>query len=246
MIDINSKEILGLIKSGRLEVKGEFLWGSNYTVLAQVIHQKISIPVVYKPSKGERPLWDFPRASLAKREVAAFLVSDALGWHLVPPTIYRDDAPLGPGSVQLFIEHDPEYHYFCMTAQEKRNLKPVVLFDYLINNGDRNGGHVIFGPDMNLWLIDHGVTFHVEDKLRTVIWDFAGETIPGKLITDLKQFMDMLDVTEDAQESLGSRLGQYLSSSEILALRDRTSRLISTSEFPTPNPHRRHYPWPQI
>jgi streptogramin lyase len=120
---------------------------------------------------------DFPRASLARREVAAYLVSEALGWRLVPPTVYRKDGPIGSGSLQLFIEHDPGYHYFTFSDADRQRLHPVAIFDLLINNADRKGSHLLLDPDGHLWLIDHGLCFHREDKLRTVIWDFAGEPI---------------------------------------------------------------------
>ncbi len=143
---------------------------------------------MYKPTRGERPLWDFPPASLAGREVAAYLVSEALGWRLVPPTIYRKKGPLGPGSLQAFVEHDPEYHYFTFNESDRQRLRPVALFDLLINNADRKGSHVLLDEQDHMWLIDHGVCFHVEDKIRTVIWDFAGEPFPDALCSDLTAF----------------------------------------------------------
>jgi uncharacterized repeat protein (TIGR03843 family) len=123
-------DILTTLKQGVLAVQGEFLWGSNYTFLVQVEHEDNKIRAVYKPIKGERPLWDFPAATLAHREVAAYLVSEALGWHLVPPTVHRDKGPIGPGSLQLFIEHDPEYHYFNFETKRSPALTTGSLIRY--------------------------------------------------------------------------------------------------------------------
>ncbi|MBP1702700.1 MAG: hypothetical protein H6Q38_1807, partial [Chloroflexi bacterium] len=118
---------LNNLRYGEMQIKGEFLWGSNYTFLVEIIHEQETIRAVYKPTRGERPLWDFPSASLARREVAAYLVSEALNWKLVPPTVYRKKGPIGPGSVQLFVDHDPEYHYFNFTAEDHQRLRPTVL-----------------------------------------------------------------------------------------------------------------------
>jgi hypothetical protein len=161
-------DILSILQQGEITVEGEFVWGSNYTFLARLQYPAGEIKCVYKPTRGERPLWDFPRASLARREVAAYLVSEALGWQLVPATIYRKNCPFGPGSVQQYIEHDAEYHYFSFGEDDRQRLRPVVLFDLLINNADRKGSH-IRAPRWARWLIDH--VFHTEDKNRTVIWD---------------------------------------------------------------------------
>jgi len=178
------------LEQGTITVRGEFLWGSNYTFLVEIKHQDVEVSGVYKPNKGERPLWDFPTATLSRREVAAYLVSQALGWDLVPPTVYREKGPLGSGSLQLYIEHDPEYHYFNFTEQDRQRLRPVVLFDLLINNADRKGSHILKDNEERLWLIDHGVCFHVEDKLRTVVWDFVGETVPDALCANISHLAE--------------------------------------------------------
>ena len=235
-------DILTALETGQLTLQGEFVWGSNYTFLTQVVHEGITTAAVYKPTRGERPLWDFPTASLAWREVAAFRVSEALGWDLVPPTVYRRDGPAGPGSLQLYVEHDPEYHYFKLTEAHKEQLRPVVVFDLLINNADRKGSHLLFDPDDHLWLIDHGVSFHQDFKLRTVIWDFSGESIPSDLIDDLKIFHQALNTNA----SLISTLQECLSQTEIAAMSRRAEKLIATRKFPEPEPNRRVYPWPAI
>ena len=179
---------------------------------------------------------------LAGREVAAYLVSESLGWQLVPPTVYRRKAPLGAGSVQLYIEHDPEYHYFSFTPEDRQRLRPVVLFDLVVNNADRKGGHILIDESNHLWLIDHGICFHVEDKLRTVIWDFAGEPIPADLLNDLTRLLNEIEQNGD----LVQRLKPFLSIAEINAMARRTRRLIKNGCFPHPLASRRPYPWPPV
>ncbi len=241
MLDRNG-ELLTALREGELTLKGEFLWGSNYTFLVEVTHGTLELRAVYKPTRGERPLWDFPRASLAHREVAAYVVSEALGWHFVPPTVYRRRAPLGPGSLQLFIEHNPEYHYFRFTEQDRQRLRPVALFDLLINNADRKGSHILIDPKGDLWLIDHGICFHREDKLRTVIWDFAGEPIPEALLGALERFRGQLEPSSE----LLAILQKHLTPAEIAALKARADQLLATKRYPTPHPNRRVYPYPPV
>lgn len=237
---------LEFLLRGEMEIRGEFMWGSNYTFLALVTHAGETLQTVYKPTRGERPLWDFPAASLARREVAAYLVSEALGWRLVPPTVYRKQGPLGPGSLQLFIEHDSEYHYFSFSNEDRQRLRPVAAFDLLINNADRKGSHVLVDPEGHLWLIDHGVCFHVEDKLRTVIWDFTGQPLGEDLCSSLVEFQAKLSDTVDGESELAQALKPYLSRGEIKALRTRAENLVTQSVFPPPDPYRRPYPWPQL
>ncbi len=234
--------VLNALQNGEITIKGEFVWGSNYTFLAEVCQDADVIQTVYKPSRGEQPLWDFPPASLARREAAAYLVSEALGWQLVPPTVYRKKAPIGPGSLQLFIEHDPELHYFNLTTTDRQRLRPVALFDLLINNADRKGSHILFDNSHHLWLIDHGICFHADDKLRTVIWDFAGESIPEKLSADLSIFCQALAPDTDLYRSLL----ELLSQKEIKALAKRATHLTSIRKFPQPNPNERSFPWPPL
>jgi uncharacterized repeat protein (TIGR03843 family) len=238
----NNDLILTTMKNGELTISGEFVWGSNYTFLVEIQKDKVRLTGVYKPTKGERELWDFPQASLAKREVAAYLVSEALGWRLVPPTVYRIGAPLGPGSIQLYINHDPEYHYFTFSESDRQRLRPSVLFDLCINNADRKGSHVLIDSDGHLWLIDHGVCFHEEDKLRTVIWDFIGEPIPPPLAEDLKSLANQID----SKQAIYQHLEPYLEVGEIAATSIRIRKLLSDGIFPDRDPHRRPYPWPPV
>jgi uncharacterized repeat protein (TIGR03843 family) len=230
------------IKHGKLQLQGQFAHSSNYTFLVRVEDGERRFDAVYKPLRGERPLWDFPRGTLAKREVAAYIVSQALGWELVPPTIFRRDAPLGPGSLQLFIEHNPEYHFFSFKESDKQRLRPVVLFDLLVNNADRKGSHVLLDAEDHLWLIDHGICFHEEDKLRTVIWDFAGEEMSPSLLDDLSRFSGQLE----NEEKVYKQLLKMLSTAEIRALLSRAHSLLMIQTFPYPSEIRRPYPWPPV
>lgn len=242
----SSEQIKTALLNGVLTVKGEFTWGSNYTFLGVVNYQEEDYPAVYKPTRGERPLWDFPPDTLALREAAAYLVSEALGWDLVPVTVYKKDGPFGPGSVQQFVEHDPDRHYFTFASADLQRLRPVALFDVLINNADRKGGHILVAPDDHLWLIDHGICFHVEDKLRTVIWDFVGEPIPPHLCHDLERFYRQLDPLIGDPSDLRDNLLSYLNKEEITALASRARTLVAGGRFPPPSSTHRPYPWPQI
>jgi len=234
-------EIEDLLATAPLQVEGQFLWGSNYTFLARLQVPDGELSAVYKPARGERPLWDFPEGTLAQREVAAYLTSQALGWDLVPPTVLRADGPLGPGSLQLYVAADPERHYFTFTDDEKDRLRPVALFDALVNNADRKSGHVLLDAQGHLWLIDHGVCFHVEPKLRTVVWDFAGQPVPAELIAVLRRFRERLA----PKSPLLGRLEALLTLEEIEALRGRAEAILEHKRFPLPGPGR-PYPWPLV
>lgn len=221
---------------GDLELKGQFTFGSNYTFLVDVIYQDKKIPAVYKPTKGEQPLWDFEENTLALREVAAYIVSENLGFHIVPFTTLREEGPYGAGSLQLYVEHDPNYHYFNFSNADKLLLKPVALFDLLINNADRKGGHVFFETDSHkLFAIDHGICFHEDDKLRTVLWDFGGQAIPDDLLSLLS-----------LHSNLRTDLEPYLSPSEITALQSRADSILERKIFPRQPRDRRVIPWPPL
>jgi uncharacterized repeat protein (TIGR03843 family) len=237
---------LQILNHGKITIKGEFMWGSNYTFLTDVEHEGESLMAVYKPTRGERPLWDFPAASLARREVAAFIVSEALGWKIVPPTAYRGNAPLGAGSLQMLIDYDPDYHYFNFKDEDLQRLRPVVIFDFLINNADRKGSHVLVDPENQLWLIDHGLCFHVEDKVRSVIWDFVGEPIPQDLCSDVMCLRNEITKVDSPPSELELMLKKYISDPEVKALACRADQVTLMGYFPAPDPVRRNYPWPQI
>lgn len=235
-------KIQDILLHGEIELQGQFVLGYNYTFLVQVSFENNKVQAVYKPRQGEQPLWDFPPDSLSKREMAAYLVSQALGWGLVPVTVLREEGPFGPGSLQLYIEHDPEMHFFTFNAETRSQLGPVVLFDLLINNADRKGGHLLLDMDQKVWLIDHGLCFNEEDKLRTVIWDFAGQTIPGELLTALVNFR----VAIADRNGLHADLALHLSTEELTALQSRCAQLITDGIFPFPPKDRRAFPYPPI
>jgi hypothetical protein len=232
----SSKIIQAALTDGEYELRGQFMLGSNYTFLVDVNHEGETYQAVYKPSKGEQPLWDFPDNTLALREVAAYLLSEALGYHIVPVTVFREEGPHGPGSLQQYIEYDVEYHYFNFTTADKESLRPVSVFDLLANNADRKGSHVFFEDDTHkLYAIDHGICFHEQDKLRTVIWDFAGQPIPDELLAPLSSTSSWSALLED-----------YLSPVEIAALLNRAEILCTNRIFPRPLQGRRAFPYPPI
>jgi uncharacterized repeat protein (TIGR03843 family) len=232
----NPHPLQQVFQHGDLELKGQFVFGSNYTFLVDVCYQDETVPAVYKPTRGEQPLWDFEESTLALREVAAYIVSELLGFHFVPFTTLRDDGPYGAGSLQQFMEYDPEYHYFNFSDEDKQRLKPVVLFDLLINNADRKGSHVFFeNVTHKLFTIDHGICFHEEDKLRTVLWDFAGQKIPDDLLSRLSLSPGLL-----------TDLEPYLSPREIAALVSRADSILKRGVFPRQPRDRRAMPWPPL
>ena len=233
--------ITRLLYTGEIGVVGQVAWGSNFTFLVQIEGDYGEIPAIYKPARGEQPLWDFPHGSLADREVAAYLVSQNLGWELVPPTVLREDAPAGPGSLQLYVDVDPDRHYFTFSQEEKGRLRPTVLFDIIINNADRKSGHILFGEDDHLWLIDHGLCFHDEEKLRTVIWDFTGESIPDELLDRVRLLRDQLGSENDVYDDLS----QLLTRTELYKFRERIDQILRSPIFPSPGSGR-PYPWPLV
>jgi len=229
-----------ILQEGDLSLQGQFMPGSNYTFLVKVCYGEQEVPAVYKPQKGEQPLWDFPEASLAGREVAAYLVSEALGFHFVPLTVLRN-GPFGPGSLQQYIECNPNYHYFNFSSIDRQRLRPVALFDLLVNNADRKGSHILVEKHTRrLFLIDHGLCFHAEDKLRTVLWDFAGEPIPDELLSILETVQSVLS------SGLSTDLQPYLEPGEIAALQSRAEAILADGKFPNPPEDRRAFPYPPI
>ena len=254
MSQLATAEILQLLRVGTIETEGMLPWSSNYTFLVQVCgehpeHGPVELGAVYKPRRGERPLWDFAQGTLCYREQAAFTVSHHLGWDIVPPTVLRQGEH-GLGSVQYFIEHDPERHYFTFEGESdyRTPLQKIVLFDILVNNADRKSGHVLLEttaaqqPNGRLWGIDHGICFHTDYKLRTVIWEFMGQMIPAELLSQLIRLGTQL---ENPHSSVSRELAELLTTREVQALQKRLQRLIRKGKFPNPGPGR-HYPWPPV
>jgi len=230
------------LTSGEIEVIGRMPWSSNGTFLVEVAGTDDdgggeAVRAVYKPQRGERPLWDFP-AGLWKREIAAWVLDDALGWDLVPVTVRRDDAPLGVGSVQRFVDADFEQHYFTLLEDDGNHaqLERMCALDLIINNTDRKGGHCLVDADGHIWGIDNGLSFAVEFKVRTVIWDFAGDPIPDEL---REAVSDLLD------RGLPAELDELLDPFERDAITARARAFVHASCFPT-DPSGRRFPWPLV
>jgi len=253
-----------LLKYGELEVLGRLAGSSNATLLSSVTSPDgPEITCVYKPVYGERPLWDFAEGSLAGREVAAYELSDLLGWEVIPVTVWRDDGPYGEGSVQMWVEESEDDGVVSLVAtsdlpqgwlhvlsgenesgdgvsvvhQQRADLQQIAVLDVLMNNADRKAGHVLRGEADRLWAIDHGLTFHDEPKLRTVLWGWAGEAIPPAL------YQDILALNENWAEA-EQRLEQYLAGYELIALRQRIEDLLEYDRFPAPSHGWPSIPWP--
>lgn len=239
---LTTEQALDILRQGVIETQyGVMRWSSNYTFLLEVAHNDRRLLAVYKPQKGERPLWDFPDGTLCYREVAAFETAYELGWDIVPPTVLRD-GPHGLGSVQLFIEHDPEVNYFSLTPDMQPQLQRLAAFDHLVNNADRKGGHCLLDRRGHLWGIDHGITFNIDHKLRTVIWDFAGQPIPDPMLTDIERLCAQL---EEPHSAYRKKLDALLDPREIRAFQQRVYALLRTRQYPQPG-RGPNYPWPPV
>jgi Phosphatidylinositol 3- and 4-kinase len=241
-LELTPAQVADVLEHGDLEVVGRMRYSSNATFLVEASADGVTIGAVYKPRRGERPLWDFPDGTLCQREVAAYEVSHALGWGIVPVTVMRDDGPLGPGALQRFVEHDPEEHYFTLLEHHPDRFRQFAVLDVLLNNTDRKGGHCLRDlVDDQIIGIDHGLTFHPAWKLRTVIWDFAGEPVPPALADDLCR------VVADAETGdLGARLSMLLSPPELAAFATRATDLVRDGQLPDPDPGYHSVPWPLV
>ncbi|MEU6300978.1 SCO1664 family protein [Streptomyces erythrochromogenes] len=262
-----------LLAKGELTVVGRIREASNAVLLCTVTYDGASADCVYKPVKGERPLWDFPDGSLAQREVAAYLVSEATGWGLVPATVLRD-GPYGEGMVQQWIESrqpredSPQEALLALVEGEEagEGWKPVAfaevgegrtallvhaddarlrrlsVLDAVINNGDRKGGHLLPAPDGRIYGIDHGVTFHTEDKLRTLLWGWAGEPLPDEAREALAALA--AELAEGAP--LATRLAELITPAELAAVRERVAHMLRTGTHPLPSGQWPSIPWPPV
>jgi uncharacterized repeat protein (TIGR03843 family) len=226
-----------VLTRGALTVKGRLPWSSNATLLVEAELDGVTTLGVYKPERGERPLWDFP-SGLFRRELAAWYLSEALGWGLVPLTVARDEGPYGEGSVQLFIPADFEQHYFTVREDERHHdrLRRICAFDLIANNADRKSGHCLLGEDGLVYAIDNGLCFHVDPKLRTVIWDFADEPLPAPILEDLRRL---------AASGPPATVTALIDHDECRALIKRTRALVKIGRFPT-DTIGRGYPWPLV
>jgi len=235
------EETLAWLSHGRMEIVGRIVRSWNHVFLARMDDKERTGLAVYKPRAGEYPLWDFPHGTLCLREMAAYRLSLALGWPPIPPTVLRD-GPYGFGMVQQFIKANPKADYFTLRQDRLADLLPVALFDHLINNADRKGGHLLVDADGRIWAIDHALTFHEEPKLRTVIWDFAGEPIPTQHLRDLRRLQEEIA----GEHPLQQELTRLLSGEEIAALQQRLAALVEMERLPPPDPERVHLPWPLV
>jgi uncharacterized repeat protein (TIGR03843 family) len=230
--------VADLLRDGEITVKGRMPWSSNGTFLVDLCLGDEVGMAVYKPARGERPLWDFPDG-LYRREVAAHLLSDALGWRIVPETVLRD-GPLGEGSLQRFVNADFEQHYFTLYEEETGRwhdqLRTICAFDLLANSTDRKSGHCLLDHEGHIWAIDNGLSFHCEFKLRTVIWEFGGEPVPSRIIDDVDRFV---------QSGVPTALAELLDPFERDALLARARALVAEGVFPIDGTGRR-YPWPLV
>ncbi len=227
---------LEVLQAGELDIEGRMPWSSNATFLVNVCLDDVDAQAIYKPMRGERPLWDF-EPGLHRRELAAYHLSEAMGLDLVPPTIIRD-GPLGEGSLQWFVDADHQQHYF--TIHEARpelhdTLRGVAAFDLLANNTDRKSGHVLIDGDDHIWGIDHGLCFAADFKLRTVVWEFGGETIPDAL----------LDAVRPIATSVPLAVATLLDDDEVVAVQERAQWVLDHPVFPVDTSGRR-YPWPLV
>jgi len=236
---VSDERARAFLAEGDLELLGRIPWASNATLLARVRHRELEGLAVYKPVRGERPLWDFPAGTLYRREVAAYLVSEQLGWRLVPPTLVRE-GPLGVGSLQLYVDADAEVTAFELLAAGNAALPRIAAFDVVTNNADRKAGHCLVGEDERVWAIDHGVCFHAEPKLRTVLWDLAGHPLEAADVADLEALAG-----EAAGGGLRERLAGLLAAEEVAAVAERALALARAGRLPAPGSGRA-YPWPLV
>ena len=228
-----------VLGTGELEVLGLLPNASNHTFLARAKNADEDVLAVYKPRRGEAPLWDFPEGTLCAREVAAYVVSRGLGWPNVPATVLRD-GPYGVGSVQRFIPHDPEEHYFTLVERFPEEFRRVAAFDMVVNNADRKSGHCLLGEDGRIFLVDHGVCFSDEPKLRTVIWDFIGDLVEEGTRADVRRLAG-----EIRGGPVRDELANLLAPAELAALAERADTVAAAVRFPEPGPDR-PFPWPPI
>ena len=238
-VTLGLDEVLRLLREGELTVEGRLVDASNATLYCVAALDGVQAACVYKPVRGERPLWDFPDGTLAGREISAYLVSEASGWDLVPPTVMRD-GPFGPGTCQLWVDVDETVDLAQLARSDHPDLRRLAVLDAVINNADRKGGHVLYAAGGRIYGVDHGISFHVENKLGTVLWGWTGKPIPAEGIETLTALGAALD------GALGESLEQHLTVSEVQHVRLRVRRLLRSGTFPQPPADWPAVPWPPV
>jgi hypothetical protein len=236
-VPLDPATALDLLRSGAMEVEGRLVHASNATLYCAISLDGVEAYCVYKPVRGERPLWDFPDGTLAAREVGTYLLSAATGWNVVPPTVLRE-GPFGAGMVQLWIDGDPDVDLSRLIDADLPPLRRMAIFDAVVNNADRKGGHLIPMPDGHVYGVDHGLTFHTQDKLRTVLWTWAGEPLPEEAVDTLSE------LRAEFEGRLGDTLHGLLTRREVTALVRRTDRLLASRRHPEPSGDWPAVPWP--
>ena len=234
---IDLGDALRLLRDGELSVEGRLYDASNATLYCTVSLDGVTVPCVHKPITGERPLWDFPDGTLAYREVAAYVISTAMGWDIVPPTVLRD-GPFGVGMCQLWIDIDETVDLGALARSDHPQLRRMSVFDAVVNNADRKGGHLLPTPDGHVYGVDHGVCFSVDDKLRTLLWRWRGKRLTEEAIDVLSALRAQLE------GEVGDALAQLLHRDEVLATTRRVDRLLSTRRHPMPSDEWPAVPWP--
>ena len=236
-VTLELDEVLRLLREGELEVEGRLVDASNATLYCSATLDGVTAAVVYKPVRGERPLWDFPDGTLAGREVAAYLVSQATGWDVVPPTVMRE-GPFGPGMRQLWVHVDETVDLAALARSDHPDLRRMAVFDAVVNNADRKGGHLLPRDDGRVQGVDHGICFSSEDKLRTLLWQWRGKRLSDEAVEVLSSLRAQLE------GQLGEQLHELLTVTEVRATVRRVERLLSTGRHPQPSEDWPAIPWP--
>jgi uncharacterized repeat protein (TIGR03843 family) len=230
-------EARALLLDGEIDLEGRMLDASNVTLVGYIRTGELEAECVYKPVAGERPLWDFPDGTLAGREVSAALISEATGWRVVPPTVLRD-GPFGPGMVQLWVDGDPDVDLAAFVRSDDPGLRRMAIFDAVVNNADRKGGHIIPTPDGHVYGVDHGICFSVDPKLRTLLWRWAGQPLPAEALEVLEK------LTGDLMGDLGDQLHEHLTRREVRRTQQRVAELLRSGRYPQPSGDWPALPWP--
>ena len=229
--------VLRLLREGEISVEGRLVDASNATLYCAVTLDGVTAAAVYKPVRGERPLWDFPDGTLAGREVGAYLVSQVTGWDVVPPTVMLE-GPYGPGMCQLWVDVDPAVDLAALARSDHPDLRRMAVLDAVINNADRKGGHLLPRQDGRVQGVDHGICFSAEDKLRTLLWQWRGDRLTDEAVEVLSR------VRAELEGELGEQLHGLLTVTEVRTTVERVDRLLATGRHPQPSDQWPAIPWP--